>query len=123
MSDTVEMGVPEIRPKEFALIRDFAHSTFGLDLHQGKERLVSARLGKHLLAVDIANGIDPLDVRAHHRVGNDEIVIVFFDTELLEADIAPRELIDPVLYALGITRHLVATPGSSQPIGVPISSV
>ncbi|HYO83552.1 MAG TPA: CheR family methyltransferase [Bryobacteraceae bacterium] len=50
MSDRLELGVPAIRPKEFALIRDFALSTFGLDLHQGKERLVSARLGKHLLA-------------------------------------------------------------------------
>jgi chemotaxis protein methyltransferase CheR len=43
-------AIPEIRPREFAQIRDFAHSTFGLDLRQGKELLVTARLGKHLLA-------------------------------------------------------------------------
>lgn len=43
-------AIPEIRPREFAQIRDFAHSTFGLDLRAGKERLVCARLGKHLIA-------------------------------------------------------------------------
>jgi serine/threonine protein kinase len=40
-------------------------------------------------------------------------------SQLLEAAMAPRDVIDPVLYALGITRHLVATPGSAHPIGVP----
>ena len=43
-------AIPEIRAREFAQIREFAHSTFGLDLRQGKELLVTARLGKHLLA-------------------------------------------------------------------------
>ena len=50
MSERMDLCIPEIRPGEFTQIRDFAHATFGLDLHQGKERLVSARLGKHLLA-------------------------------------------------------------------------
>lgn len=44
------MAIPDIAPKEFTQIRDFAHATFGLDLGAGKERLVSARLGRHLLA-------------------------------------------------------------------------
>lgn len=39
--------------------------------------------------------------------------------QLIEANVAPREAIDPMLYALGITRHLMATPGSAHPIGVP----
>ncbi len=40
-------------------------------------------------------------------------------TQLLDASMAPRDVIDPVLYALGITRHLAAAPGDSHPIGVP----
>ena len=48
MSDLIDNGVPEIRPKEFAQVRELAQSAFGLDLRIGKERLVSARLGKHL---------------------------------------------------------------------------
>ncbi|MGH9627548.1 MAG: CheR family methyltransferase [Bryobacteraceae bacterium] len=42
--------VPELKSSEFLKIREFAHTTFGLDLRLGKERLVSARLGKHLRA-------------------------------------------------------------------------
>jgi chemotaxis protein methyltransferase CheR len=45
-----DSAVPEIRPREFALIKTFAYETFGLDLRQGRERLVSARLGKHIRA-------------------------------------------------------------------------
>jgi chemotaxis protein methyltransferase CheR len=48
--DKLYRAIPEIRAREFALIREFAYSTFGLDLRHGKERLVSARLAKHLLA-------------------------------------------------------------------------
>lgn len=33
---------------EFAKIRQLAYDTFGLDLREGKETLVSARLGKHI---------------------------------------------------------------------------
>jgi chemotaxis protein methyltransferase CheR len=42
--------VPELKPRDFALIRDLAYSRFGLDLRHGKERLVSSRLGKHMRA-------------------------------------------------------------------------
>jgi chemotaxis protein methyltransferase CheR len=42
--------VPELKPAEFLVLREFVHSTFGLDLRDGKERLVSARLGKHIRA-------------------------------------------------------------------------
>jgi chemotaxis protein methyltransferase CheR len=41
---------PELRPNEFEMIRDLAMKTFGLDLRAGKERLVAARLTKHLRA-------------------------------------------------------------------------
>lgn len=40
--------LPEIRPREFEQIRRLAQTTFGLELRSGKERLVSARLGKYL---------------------------------------------------------------------------
>src|SRR3954468_14078205 len=42
--------IPELRPCEFELVRDLAYQKFGLDLRQGKERLVSSRLGKHIRA-------------------------------------------------------------------------
>jgi chemotaxis protein methyltransferase CheR len=42
--------VPELKPRDFALIRDLAYRKFGLDLRQGKERLVSSRLSKHIRA-------------------------------------------------------------------------
>jgi chemotaxis protein methyltransferase CheR len=41
---------PELKPSEFEMIRDLAMRTFGLDLRAGKERLVAARLTKHLRA-------------------------------------------------------------------------
>lgn len=43
-------ATPEIRPREFAQIKAFAYETFGLDLREGRERLVCCRLGKHLRA-------------------------------------------------------------------------
>lgn len=39
--------------------------------------------------------------------------------ELLEAHVAPREIVDPLLYALGITRHLQTPAPDAWPIGVP----
>jgi chemotaxis protein methyltransferase CheR len=41
---------PELKPSEFDMIRDLAQRTFGLELRDGKERLVAARLGKQLKA-------------------------------------------------------------------------
>jgi len=37
-----------LKAGEFAKIRQLAYTTFGLDLREGKETLVSARLGKHI---------------------------------------------------------------------------
>jgi len=37
-----------LQPNEFRQIRELAHQRFGLDLKQGKEALVAARLGKRL---------------------------------------------------------------------------
>jgi chemotaxis protein methyltransferase CheR len=40
----------ELKPSEFEMIRQLAMKSFGLDLRAGKERLVAARLTKHLRA-------------------------------------------------------------------------
>jgi chemotaxis protein methyltransferase CheR len=48
--DNSLLASPELRPSEFEMIRDLAMKTFGLDLRAGKERLVAARLTKHLRA-------------------------------------------------------------------------
>ena len=48
-SDSVQ-AFPELKPNEFEMIRDLAFKSFGLDLRAGKERLVQARLTKHLRA-------------------------------------------------------------------------
>jgi chemotaxis protein methyltransferase CheR len=39
---------PQLSARQFAKIRRLAHDTFGLDLRDGKEGLVAARLRKHL---------------------------------------------------------------------------
>jgi chemotaxis protein methyltransferase CheR len=44
------LTTPELKQSEFEMIRDLAQRTFGLELRNGKERLVAARLGKHLKA-------------------------------------------------------------------------
>ncbi len=47
--------IPELKPRDFELIRDLAYQKFGLDLRHGKERLVSSRLGKHIRAGGFAS--------------------------------------------------------------------
>src|SRR3978361_1239300 len=47
--------IPELKARDFALIRDLAYEKFGLDLRQGKERLVSSRLGKHIRAGGVSS--------------------------------------------------------------------
>ena len=48
MPDALATLVPDIQPREFEQIRRLAQAAFGLELRTGKERLVSARLGKHV---------------------------------------------------------------------------
>jgi chemotaxis protein methyltransferase CheR len=47
MSDGVT-DAPGLNASEFELIRQLASQSFGLDLREGKERLVAVRLGKHV---------------------------------------------------------------------------
>lgn len=56
MSETqFAAALPQIKPKEFLTLRTFAHETFGLDLRDGNEALVAARLGKFLRAGGFAS--------------------------------------------------------------------
>jgi chemotaxis protein methyltransferase CheR len=48
MAEVWAPPVPEIQATEFEQIRRMARSAFGLDLKDGKERLVSSRLGRHV---------------------------------------------------------------------------
>ena len=50
LTDNGLLPLPELKPSEFEMIRNLAMKSFGLDLRAGKERLVAARLTKHLRA-------------------------------------------------------------------------
>ncbi|MBE0657223.1 MAG: protein-glutamate O-methyltransferase CheR [Bryobacteraceae bacterium] len=56
---------------EFAEIRDLAHKTFGLDLKQGKEALVTARLSKRLAALGLGTIGEYLEVLRSDRTGGE----------------------------------------------------
>jgi chemotaxis protein methyltransferase CheR len=48
--DAMIAEIPELKARDFALIRDLAYQKCGLDLRHGKEQLVSSRLSKHIRA-------------------------------------------------------------------------
>lgn len=49
MSDSPSrLAAERLKPREFEAIRQLAYQKFGLDLRQGKEELVTARLGKRM---------------------------------------------------------------------------
>lgn len=66
---------PELQPgrlvtqSEFAGIRELAYRTFGLDLKQGKEALVTARLGKRLAALGLGTISEYLELLKQDRTG------------------------------------------------------
>jgi chemotaxis protein methyltransferase CheR len=49
-TESLAITPPQIKEHEFLAIRQLAYEKCGLDLRQGKERLVTVRLGKHLRA-------------------------------------------------------------------------
>jgi chemotaxis protein methyltransferase CheR len=70
--------IPELKARDFTLIRDLAYQKFGLDLRNGKERLVSSRLSKHIRA----GGFSSFDQYFRH-VSNDrtgEALIAMIDS-------------------------------------------
>ncbi|HTF71810.1 MAG TPA: protein-glutamate O-methyltransferase CheR [Edaphobacter sp.] len=70
--------IPELKPRDFAMIRDLAYQKFGLDLRQGKERLVSSRLSKHIRA----GGFSSFDEYFRHVSGDStgEALIAMIDS-------------------------------------------
>jgi chemotaxis protein methyltransferase CheR len=66
-------GQPERRvsQNEFAEIRDLAYKTFGLDLKQGKEALVTARLSKRLASLGLGTIGEYLEVLRSDRSGTE----------------------------------------------------
>ena len=51
------------------------------------DAVVLGGMREHLLAVDIADRVDPLDVRAHHRIDRDKSLLVGLDADLFQADV------------------------------------
>lgn len=60
-----------VTQNEFAEIRDLAYKTFGLDLKQGKEALVTARLAKRLAALGLGTIGEYLEILRRDRNGGE----------------------------------------------------
>lgn len=65
----VSLMGPELTRKDFQRIRDLAHSNFGLELREGKERLVAARLGKYVRAGGFRKFSEYVDHVVEDRTG------------------------------------------------------
>ena len=74
---TLDPPVSDVQParrvsqNEFSEIRDLAYKTFGLDLKQGKEALVTARLAKRLAALDLGSIGEYLELLRSDRTGGE----------------------------------------------------
>jgi chemotaxis protein methyltransferase CheR len=73
--DTVA-GLPHLKPAEFDEIRKFAKRLFGLDLRNGKEELVSARLARGMRQGRFASFRDYLDNVEHDSTGQALIALI-----------------------------------------------
>jgi len=88
---------------------------------QARMRSTLDRLGKrpltlHPSAAPARFGLSAAERRALDAAAEFELTY----EQLIDSAIAPRDLIDPLLYALGITRHLVTAPGTPPwPVGIP----
>lgn len=60
-----------VSQSEFTEIRDLAYKTFGLDLKQGKEALVTARLSKRLASLGLGTIGEYLEVLRQDRTGGE----------------------------------------------------
>jgi chemotaxis protein methyltransferase CheR len=69
-------SVPELTRKDFDRIRDLAHAKFGLDLRDGKERLVSARLARHVRGGGFRSFSDYVDHVVQDRTGESLINLI-----------------------------------------------
>jgi len=62
-------AAPRVSPEQFQQIRALAYKTFGLDLKQGKEALVSARLQKRVSALGLGTIGEYLRILGADRTG------------------------------------------------------
>lgn len=77
------------------------------------------RLGKRPIALHPSATPDRFGLSAlERRVLDTALELDFSYGELLDAAIAPRDVIDPLIYALGITRHLDVGIPTAWPAGV-----
>jgi len=60
------LQLQRLKPHEFEAIRRLAHEKFGLDLRQGKEELVAARLGKRMRE----GGFESFEAYYEHVIGD-----------------------------------------------------
>jgi len=79
------------------------------------ERLAARPLALHPAAAPARFGLSPQE----RAVLDAALQFELSYHELLEANVAPREVVDPLLYALGITRHLQTGAVDAWPVGVP----
>jgi serine/threonine protein kinase len=78
-----------------------------------------SRLGKRPIALHPSATPDRFGLSAlERRVLDTALELDFSYGELLDAEIAPRDVIDPLIYALGITRHLDVGIPTAWPAGV-----
>jgi hypothetical protein len=88
--------------------------TFVHKMKETLERLGNRPIALHPQATPDRFGLSALE----RRVLDTALELDFSYGELLDAEIAPREVIDPLIYALGITRHLDVGIPTAWPAGV-----
>ena len=77
------------------------------------------RLGERPIALHPQANLDRFGLSAlEYRVIDTAAELDFSYEELIDAEIAPREIVDPLIYALGITRHLDVGIPNARPAGV-----
>jgi serine/threonine protein kinase len=89
-------------------------STFVQKMKETLSRLGKRPIALHPQATPDRFGLSALE----RRVLDTALELDFSYGELLDAEIAPREVIDPLIYALGITRHLDVGIPTAWPAGV-----
>lgn len=117
VEDRVESGWTRIEPLDAILtstrrLRD--RPSFVARMRETLERLGGRRLRLHPAATPERFGLSPLEKRVLDTARELELAYA----ELLDAEVAPRDVIDPLLYALGITRHLDVGVPNAWPTGV-----
>lgn len=93
-----------------------AQSSFQARMRATLDRLGDRAIKLHPHAAPARFGLSAVERRALDAALEYELTY----EQLIDSAMAAREIVDPMLYALGITRHLLTAPGTPQrPVGVP----